>query len=140
MEWDGGRTARLSEIGSSVSVPLGLPWLDAESVPSYSPGLPRSGYPGTGIAQDPVPQRGFIRSPLDARRNSIVGDHSRRSSGNSHRNTESSSRSDRCGIEGPTDSTPSGLTVSFRRATQGSRCAATLGYVMEPLRGSPDGP
>jgi len=53
---------------------------------------------------------------------------------------EPNSRNDRCGIEGPTDSTPSGLTVSFRHVTQGSRCAATLGYVMEPLRGSPDGP
>jgi len=41
-------------------------------------------------------------------------------------------------MDGPTDSTPSGLTVSFRHATQGSRYAATLGYVMEPLRGSPD--
>ena len=46
----------------------------------------------------------------------------------------------KCGMEGPTDSTPSGLTVSFLHATQGSRCAAPLGYVMEPLRGSPDGP
>ena len=44
------------------------------------------------------------------------------------------------GMEGPTDSSPAGLTASLRPATQGSRCAATLGYVMEPLRGSPDGP